>query len=150
MKRMMIGFLSVMLLPMLAGAHWEIPCGIYGDDGRFAALLEDVTTIEKSMNELNKLSGESDKNNNQIVRWVNNKEQHADRIRDVVAQYFLAQRITKPAPGDAAAAQAYTAKLVSLHQIIRTAMRCKQTSDPANAQTLRELIMGFQALYNAK
>ena len=116
MKHLTISLLSVFLLPVLVGAHCEIPCGIYGDEGRFALLLENATTIEKSMNEINKLSGESEKNNNQIVRWVVNKEHHADQIRDIVAQYFLAQRITEPAEGDAAAAKAYTAKANSLAQ----------------------------------
>ena len=143
-------FVMLFLYPALVGAHCEIPCGIYGDEGRFAALLEDVDTIEKSMNEIDKLSGESEKNDNQIVRWVINKEHHADHIRDVVAQYFLAQRITEPAADDAAAMKAYTDKLVALHKIIRTAMKCKQTTDPANAQTLRDLVLAFQALYNAK
>lgn len=143
-------FLMLFLYPALVGAHCEIPCGIYGDEGRFAALLEDVDTIEKSMNEIDKLSGESERNDNQIVRWVINKEHHADHIRDVVAQYFLAQRITEPAADDAAAMKAYTDKLVALHKIIRTAMKCKQTTDPANAQTLRDLVLAFQALYNAK
>ena len=142
--------LSLALTPMLVWAHCEIPCGIYGDEARFAAMLEDVQTIEKSMNEINKLSVEGKVNYNQIVRWVNNKQQHADHIREVVAQYFLAQRIKEPAAGDAAASKAYTEKLVVLHQIIRTAMKCKQTSDPVNAQTLHDFVHAFQALYNAK
>lgn len=152
MRRFVAGLLGLglALMPVLVGAHCEIPCGIYGDDGRFKALLEDVTTIEKSMNEINKLSGEGEKNFNQIVRWVNNKEQHADHIREVVSQYFLAQRIKEPAAGDAAASKVYTEKLVILHQIIRTAMKCKQTTDPANAKTLHDLVHDFQALYNAK
>ena len=141
--------LSLFLFPALVGAHCEIPCGIYGDEGRVTLLLENATTIEKSMNEINKLSGESEKNYNQIVRWVANKEHHADQIRDIVAQYFLAQRIKEPADGDAAAAKAYTEKLMVLHKIIRTAMLCKQTTDPKNAQSLRDHINAFQALYNA-
>ena len=174
MRHCILLALSLFLYPTLARAHCEIPCGIYGDEGRFAALLEDVTTIEKSMNEINKLSdsprrinplpsliekskneidklsGKKINNDNQIVRWVINKEHHADHIRDVVAQYFFAQRITEPAADDAAAMKAYTDKLIALHKIIRTAMKCKQTTDPANAKALRELVLAFQALYNAE
>ena len=61
MRHFTISLLSLFLLPALVGAHCEIPCGIYGDEGRFDALLENATTIEKSMNEINKLSGESEK-----------------------------------------------------------------------------------------
>ena len=57
MKHLTISLLSVFLLPVLVGAHCEIPCGIYGDEGRFALLLENATTIEKSMNEINKIVG---------------------------------------------------------------------------------------------
>jgi hypothetical protein len=150
MKRFVAVLLSVMLLPTLVLAHCEIPCGIYGDEGRFSAMMEDVTTIEKAMVQINELSGADAKNFNQIVRWVNNKETHADHIREVVSQYFLAQRIKAPAEGDAAGAKAYTEKLVKLHLIIRTAMKCKQTTDVANAQKLHDLIHEFQELYNAK
>lgn len=150
MKRFGVAVLSVLLLPALILAHCEIPCGIYGDDGRFSILMEDVTTIEKSMKQIKALSAEGSKNFNQIVRWVNNKETHADHIRDVVAQYFLAQRIKAPAEGDVEGAKAYTAKLVKLHQIIRMAMKCKQTTDVANAQKLHDLIHEFQELYSAK
>lgn len=150
MKRFVALFLSVALLPTLVLAHCEIPCGIYGDDGRFSAIMEDVTTIEKSMKQINELSAEGTKNFNQIVRWVNNKEKHADHIREVVSQYFLAQRIKEPAEGDEAGMKAYTAKLVKLHQIIRVAMKCKQTTDVKNAQQLHDLIHEFQKLYDAK
>jgi len=33
-------------------AHCEIPCGIYGDEARFAAIAEDLTTIEKAMTQI--------------------------------------------------------------------------------------------------
>ena len=142
--------LVVALTPRMAFGHCEIPCGIYGDDGRFAALLEDVKTIEKSMTLINELSAEPNKNINQLVRWVNNKETHADHVREVVSQYFLAQRIKEPAKGDAAAEKAYQAKLSLLHRMIRTAMVCKQTTDVANAKKLHDLTHAFQKAYQAK
>jgi hypothetical protein len=131
-------------------AHCEIPCGIYGDDARFTSIFEDLTTIEKSMNQINTLSAEPGKNTNQLVRWVNNKETHADHIREVVAQYFLAQRIKAPADGDAAAAEAYHKKLSLLHQMIQAAMKCKQTTDVANVKKLHDATHVFQALYQGK
>ncbi len=133
--------------PAEVAAHCEIPCGIYGDDARFTAILEDLTTIEKSMNQINTLSAEPGKNTNQLVRWVNNKETHADHIREVVAQYFLAQRIKAPAEGDAEGEKAYHEKLSLLHQMIQTAMKCKQTTDVANAKKLQDLTHAFQSLY---
>ena len=32
-------------------AHCQVPCGIYGDDGRFDTLNEHVATVEKAMKE---------------------------------------------------------------------------------------------------
>ena len=144
--------LAVCLLvsPGAVFGHCEIPCGIYGDDGRFASILEDVKTIEKSMKMIAELSAAPDKNMNQLVRWVNNKEVHADKIREVVSQYFLAQRIKAPAAGDQAGEKAYHAKLATLHQMIQTAMKCKQTTDPAHAAKLHDLTHAFQKLYQAK
>ena len=131
-------------------AHCEIPCGIYGDEARFTSIFEDLTTIEKSMNQINTLSAEPGKNTNQIVRWVNNKENHADHLREVVSQYFLAQRIKEPAAGDDLALKAYHGKLGLLHQMIRVAMVCKQTTDVANARKLHDLTHAFQKAYTAK
>src|SRR6056297_1282951 len=74
-------------------SHCEIPCGIYGDPMRIDVMLEDIQTIEKSMRKIEELSKAEDKNYNQLTRWVINKGDHADKISDVVTQYFMKQRI---------------------------------------------------------
>ncbi len=148
--RTFMAVVAVIVAPKIVSGHCEIPCGIYGDAGRFASLLEDITTIEKSMNLIKELSVDPAKNANQLVRWVGNKETHADHIREVVSQYFLAQRIKEPPPGDTDAEGAYHAKLAVLHQMIRTAMKCKQTTDVANARRLHDLTRTFQDLYQGK
>ena len=128
-------------------AHCEIPCGIYGDDARFAAIAEDITTIEKSMNLINELSADPGKNMNQLVRWVNNKETHADHVREIVTQYFLTQRIKVPADGDSAAEAQYAKRLALLHQMMVAAMKCKQTTDLQHATKLHGLLHSFQEAY---
>lgn len=145
------------LLPLIllglhrsASAHCEIPCGIYGDEARFSAIAENLKTIEKSMNQIVLLSADAGKNMNQLVRWVNNKESHADQIREIVAQYFLAQRIKAPANGDPAVRKVYSEKLALLHQMIVSAMKCKQTTDTAHVKKSRELLRSFEALYMKK
>ena len=84
-----------------AFAHCEIPCGIYDDEARIASLREHVKTIEKSMAQIKGLSAEANKN--QLIRWVDNKEAHANEIQHIVTQYFMTQRIKPPAQGNAAA-----------------------------------------------
>ena len=51
-------------------------------------MKEHVVTIEKSINELNK-----NPNDNQKVRWILNKENHANELSEIVTYYFMAQRI---------------------------------------------------------
>ena len=126
-----------------AAAHCEIPCGIYDDEARIAMLLEHVATIEKSMNQITAIEKEKEHNPNQLVRWVMNKEKHADELQKIVSQYFMTQRI-KPDT------KAYDKKLALLHQMLLYAMKCKQTTDLANTAKLTGLIQEFKELYFAK
>ena len=130
-------------------AHCEIPCGIYGDETRFSMIAEDIRTIEKSMTKIEELSGDL-KNINQVTRWINNKEHHADRIREVVTQYFMTQRVKPPSAEDEQAFAAYTEQLVSLHKMLIYAMKCKQTTDLENAEKLRRLLDEFKEAYAKK
>ena len=128
-------------------AHCEIPCGIYGDEARFAAIAEDLTTIEKSMTQIAALAGQSDAQNaNQLARWVANKEEHANRIQHVVTQYFMTQRLKAVEEGDEGRA-AYTEKLVLLHKMLRGAMKCKQTVEVEEVEKMRVLLHEFKHAY---
>ncbi len=134
-------------LPAPLVAHCQIPCGIFGDEARFTEMLEEVQTIEKSMNEITRLSAEDKPNWNQLVRWINNKETHADQLTDTVTYYFLAQRIKPPKDDDAAAAKKYTHELKLLHGMMLHAMKAKQTTDTAHCEALRELIGKLKTSY---
>ena len=78
----------------------------------------------------------------------NNKEKHADDIREIVTQYFLTQRIKIPSQENEEQ-EAYRDKLALLHQMLVYAMKCKQTTDSANADKLRELAQEFKQAYSA-
>ena len=131
-------------------SHCEIPCGIYDDAARIAAMREDVATIEKSMKGIIELSAAGEKNYNQIVRWVMNKEDHADKLQDVATQYFMFQRIKPVEETDQAAWSAYQKQLTLMHKITVHAMKAKQTMDLAEIETLRSLIDAFEKLYLGK
>jgi len=138
---------ALSIIPASLWSHCEIPCGIYDDSMRYDMLNEDVVTIEKSMDMIVKLSTEGEKNYNQIVRWVNNKEEHADKFMDIVWQYFMTQRI-KPVPPDSAQAyKEYVDQLTTLHEMLVYAMKCKQTVDTANTTRLKELVASSRQLY---
>lgn len=129
-----------------AFTHCEIPCGIYGDQTRITLLYEDVQTIEKSMQQIAELSGKADAQSvNQMVRWVNNKEVHADKIQETVTQYFMTQRVK---PKDSENDQdRYLAQISALHGMLVQAMKAKQTVDTKHVENLRKLIDEFAAAY---
>jgi len=124
-------------------AHCQIPCGIYGDETRFALLGEHITTIEKSMNLIGELSKDPARNANQLARWVQNKETHADEIAEIVTEYFLRQRI-KPAGLDD---RGYVIKITLCHQLLVASMKAKQTTDKTHVEALRNILAAFQKAY---
>ncbi len=132
----------------LAYSHCQVPCGIYGDDTRFDLISEHITTIEKSMQQIGESMDQDPPNGNQIVRWVNNKEKHADEISHIVTYYFMAQRVKIPPAGDAKANSAYVKKLTLLHQMLVYSMKAKQTTDVSNAHQLRHLLEDFKKAYS--
>ncbi|MGR3176829.1 MAG: superoxide dismutase [Ni] [Candidatus Anammoxibacter sp.] len=129
-------------------AHCEIPCGIYSDDARFAGLAEDINTIEKSMNKIIELSKDPKVNINQLVRWVQNKEEHADKINEVVTKYFLKQRVKPVTKSNKGEYTDYTNKLALLHQIMINSMKAKQTTNLEYVEHLSALVNEFHKAYH--
>ena len=128
-------------------AHCEVPCGIYDDSVRVALIYEHITTIEKAINNINQLSEESDPNYNQLIRWVMNKESHAEKLQDIVSQYFLHQRIKVADPAEQDAYTSYVKSLTLLHEMLVYAMKTKQTTDLAFIEKLRETVHAFEHHY---
>ena len=135
-----VSLLSVSLTVGAVGAHCEIPCGIYDDAMRLDQIAEHIKTIETSMNKIHSLARETPVNYNQLIRWVTNKETHANEIQHIATQYFMTQRI-KPDQ------KQYTEKLAVLHKMLLSAMKCKQTTDLAHIKALRSLLKDFEVLY---
>ena len=131
-----------------AGAHCQIPCGIYNDELRIQLIEEHIATVEKSMNQIIALGSADTKDFNQLVRWVGNKEKHAQEIQDIVTAYFMAQRIKPPqSHDDEGAVNQYLHKLALLHQIQFHAMKAKQSTDLEQIKALRELVAKFRTAY---
>ena len=136
--------LSVILLgTSYAAAHCEIPCCIYDDGMRIAMISEHITTLEKSMTQIHTLESGKTVNYNQLVRWIMNKEHHANEIQEIVSQYFMTQRI-KPE------SENYEKKLTLLHQMLIYSMKCKQSTDLSHIAKLRSLLKEFDDLYFGK
>ena len=143
---------SVLLLAV-AGAspfvysHCQIPCGIYDDPARLTEIAENITTIKKAMKSIEELSAQQKPNMNQIVRWVNVKDEHAEDIAHIVSYYFMAQRIKPVGKDDAAGYEKYIKQLTLLHEMIIYSMKSKQTTDSANVEKLRSLLADFRNSY---
>jgi len=148
--RVIIAIALASLTASKALSHCQIPCGIYDDAARFSLMAEHITTIEKSMKTIIELSGEAKPNYNQLVRWVQNKDHHADELSEIVTYYFMAQRIQPTGQEDAAAREKYLAQITSLHQMVVYSMKAKQTTDLENVEKLRALLETFRASYLAE
>ncbi len=146
---MILVFLLALIHPMVF-SHCEIPCGIYNDEMRIQMISEHITTIEKAMKQVQELSKEDPKNFNQIVRWIVNKEKHAEEIQHVVSQYFLTQRIKVPDENDAEAMARYQKQLSLCHSLLVYAMKTKQTTDLTNVEKLKSLLHEFEHAYLGK
>jgi len=130
-----------LILPQTGHTHCQIPCGIYDDYARVQSMLEDVATVEKSAKLITELAGKSDsKSQNQLVRWVMNKEKHAQKIISTISDYFLTQRV-KPNQKD------YVERLKKHHTVIIAAMNAKQNADVKYAKILKESIEALSSYY---
>ena len=129
-------------------AHCQVPCGIYDDAVRIIQIREHVTTIEKAMKKIDQLISDesSAQNMNQLVRWINTKEEHATFIQSIISDYFLAQRI-KPKQNNEAGRQQYVDQTLLLQQIIVSAMKSKQTVDKSEPGLVSTLLNQFVQLY---
>ncbi len=151
LQKSLTGFALLLLLVGLnyqkSFAHCEIPCGIYADSVRITLIKEHISTIEKSMNQIEEISKSSSPNYNQLVRWVNNKEDHAKKIQEIVSQYFLHQRIKIVDESQKDAYEKYQIHLGLLHKMLVYSMKCKQTTDLAFIQNLRTTVADFEKAY---
>lgn len=136
--------LTVALIPSVRlSAHCEMPCGIYDDPARFGAMKEDAATIKKAIDSIRMLADNPGPNEiNQLGRWITTKEEHATSIQEIIAQYFMTQRIKADAEG-------YVEKLTKAHAVMVAAMKCKQAADPATVQVLTSAIQDFQDAYGS-
>ena len=135
-----------LLLQGLLLAHCQVPCGIYNDVARIIQIQEDFSTIQKAMTKIKELSQQQDATSmNQLTRWVMTKEDHASKIQKVVSDYFLTQRIKPKTEGSEF--DTYVKQTTTLHQILVSAMKCKQTVDLGHVDEGLHQIETFIDLY---
>ena len=124
-------------------AHCQVPCGIYGDELKFGEIEQHIETIDKSAKLIRELSAKdqlSAQDHQQLIRWTINKEEHAQKIIDETANYFLAQRIKSDADH-------YAQKLELLHHMIVYSMKSKQSAGKEPVEKLAKKVKEFKSIY---
>ncbi|MBN2019662.1 MAG: hypothetical protein JW749_05495 [Sedimentisphaerales bacterium] len=142
-----ICFVTMLAVTSLVYSHCQIPCGIYDDPARLNQIAENITTVEKAMKSIEELSRETKPNMNQLVRWINVKEKHADDTEHIISYYFMTQRLKPVDKSDAPGYEKYIKQLTLLHEMLVYSMKTKQTTDLANVEKLRSLLAKFKSLY---
>tara|TARA_S200000501_G_scaffold312109_1_gene303023 strand:- start:963 stop:1463 length:501 start_codon:yes stop_codon:yes gene_type:complete len=130
-------------------AHCQVPCGIYDDVRIIIEIEEHIQTIDKAMNNILNITlknQQSTQDMNQLIRWINTKEDHAQKIQDISMKYFLAQRI-KPKQSSEQGYLRYVDLTLLCQNIIYTSMKAKQTVDLSYLDELKILIDGLVKLY---
>lgn len=144
-------FLSLLLISFAFSksmlAHCEVPCGIYNDELRVELIKEHIQTIEKAMNQIADFQSAETVNYNQLVRWVNTKELHANLIQEIAEQYFLTQRVKFADSADGESYKKYITQLSTLHQLIVYAMKAKQSTDLLQVENMRKSLTAFEKAY---
>ena len=131
--------------------HCQVPCGIFDDAAKVRALGEDVKTIRKAMRMVRDPPGAAAsaypgaQDINQLVRWTDTKEEHADKIMRAVGDYFLAQRLSKMT-----GRSDYRDLLQLHHEVMIAAMKTKQTVDEKAADDLEHLVAHLQQVYTPR
>ncbi len=135
-------------VPTNLSAHCQVPCGIFDNNNVISSMHTDYVTIEKAIAQITELSKDPSANAHQITRWVMTKESHAQDIQDKVLNYFLAQRIKSPE--NDGEKELYAEKLTLCHELITTAMKCKQSTDVANVEKLHDLLHSLEKHFGEK
>jgi small subunit ribosomal protein S27Ae len=135
------------LVLRLRGGHCQVPCGIFDDPAIVAHLRQDASTIRKAMvqgNELHATVGDNILAMNQLIRWINTKEEHCKHIITTVSEYCLCQRVKKEVfKSD----EDYVEALKAHHAVMQCAMKAKQGMDVAACDALDSAIDTFAKMY---
>lgn len=130
-----------LVLPKAAYAHCQIPCGIYDDHARVQAMLLEATTVTRAATFITDLAKKDDvQSKHQTIRWVMNKEKHAQSIITTISDYFLTQRVKETY-------EDYAVRLKKHHAVMIAAMKAKQNADVKYAKALEGSIKALQPYY---
>jgi hypothetical protein len=81
---------------------------------------------------------------NQIVRWIQTKEEHCNKIISLVSEYMLCQRVKRV---NFATENEYMQALKLHHQVMQSAMKAKQSLHESDMDKLEQDVAQLAKLY---
>jgi len=137
------------LVLRLRGGHCQVPCGIFDDPAMVEQLKQDAATIRKSMVQTGELHATATSTDllamNQMVRWINTKEEHCQKIITTISEYCLCQRVKKD--GVFKSDEDYVQALKSHHSVMVAAMKAKQSVTTDTADILDNALAEMAKMY---
>jgi hypothetical protein len=127
--------------------HCQVPCGIFDDPAIVQELQQACTTIRKAMAESKTLHATMNVEPlamNQIVRWIQTKEEHCNKIISLVSEYMLCQRVKRV---NFATENEYMQALKLHHQVMQSAMKAKQSLNESDMDKLEQDVAQLAKLY---
>lgn len=127
--------------------HCQVPCGIFDDPAMVGELKEACTTIRKAIAQSNALHGSVTTDPlslNQMVRWINTKEEHCNKIISLVSEYCLCQRVKRP---NFKSEDEYLQALKVHHTVMQAAMAAKQSMSESSCATLEHAVDDLSKMY---
>ena len=127
--------------------HCQVPCGIFDDPAMVSEIKQACATIRKAISESANLHPQFRSGPlaiNQMVRWINTKEEHCDKIISIVSEYCLCQRV-KSANFNSEAD--YLQALKVHHIVMQAAMKAKQSMDEGACKDLEHAVDDLAKMY---
>jgi hypothetical protein len=110
--------------------------------------MVNAETIRKAIVQSQELHGAATSSDllamNQMVRWINVKEEHADKIIKLVGEYCLCQRVKKDVFKND---EDFVIALKCHHAVMQGAMKCKQSMDTTVVDSLDSAIEEMSKMY---
>jgi nickel superoxide dismutase len=118
-----IGWMMTMIfLKIDLNAHCQLPCGIYHDDMVFDQIDQYAETMYKGISVLNQIKINNMHDQNEVIRWVLEKEKESNEIASLITIFFLQQKIK---PGEPETPK----RLASAHKLLFLLVAIKQNTD---------------------
>lgn len=133
--------LTMLCIKFDLNAHCQMPCGIYHDDMVFDQIDQYAETMYKGISVLNQIKINNMSDQNEVVRWIVEKEKESNEAASLITTFFLQQKI-KPGESDT------IKKLVSAHKLLFLIVAIKQHTDLKFVNEFTEEWDAFKAMFH--